>query len=165
MGKMSVAVVMGSGNDAPKMEGCFKALNDFGVPFTKNVMSAHRTPDDAAEFAKSLLEKNVGVVICAAGQSAHLAGVFSAFTVRPVIAVPIVGTFMGGLDSLLSMVQMPSGIPVGCVAAHDGGPTNAALLAIEILAVSDAGLTQKLLDYKKELARKTKEADAKLNMS
>lgn len=140
-----VAVIMGSDSDFPVVSAGIKTLKDFGVPFEVHIMSAHRTPELAADFAKNAKKNGFGVIIAAAGMAAHLAGVLAAHTTLPVIGIPIKSTF-DGLDALLATVQMPSGIPVATVAV--GGATNAALLAIQMLSLSNEELAQKL-DSKK----------------
>lgn len=140
-----VAVIMGSDSDFPVVSAGIKTLKDFGVPFEVHIMSAHRTPGIAADFAKGAKANGFGVIIAAAGMAAHLAGVLAAHTTLPVIGIPIKSTF-DGLDALLATVQMPSGIPVATVAV--GGATNAALLAVQMLALSNEELAQKL-DSKK----------------
>ena len=153
------AVIMGSDSDLPIMEKVFKRLKDFGIPFEAHVMSAHRTPDRAAEFAANAKKNGFGVIIAAAGMAAHLAGVIAAHTTLPVIGVPIKSS-LDGLDALLAMVQMPPGIPVGTVSI-DGGD-NAAILAAQILAVSDDALAEKLSAMKKDMAQKVIEKDNQL---
>lgn len=145
---------MGSVSDLDVMSGAAQMLDSFGVPYEKKVISAHRTPDLMAEWAKSAEARGIDVIIAGAGGAAHLAGVAAAFTTLPVIAVPILTKSLGGLDSLLSMVQMPTGIPVATVAI--GGAKNAAILAVEILALKEPSLAQKLRDYRKEQADKIK---------
>ncbi len=140
---MKVAVIVGSESDLPIMEKCFSTLRAYGVPFEVKIMSAHRTPEEAAVYVRNARDNNVGVIIAAAGMAAHLAGAAAANTVLPVIGVPV-GASLGGLDALLSTVQMPSGIPVATVAVD--GARNAALLAVEILAVSDEKLYSKLVE-------------------
>ncbi len=136
-----VAVIMGSDSDFPVVKNALAELKAYGVPFECRVMSAHRTPALAAEFAKSAKTEGFGVIICAAGMAAHLAGVIAGNTTLPVIGIPIKSTFEG-LDALLATVQMPSGIPVATVAVN--GAKNAALLAIQMLALSDDALAEKL---------------------
>ena len=150
-----VAVVMGSDSDLDTMRACMKRLKAFGVPFEVHVISAHRTPAAAEQFASSAREKGLGVIIAAAGKAAHLAGVLAAYTTLPVIGVPIKTSMMGGLDSLLSMVQMPKGIPVACVAVD--GADNAA-----ILAVSDDALAEKLDAAREQMADQIAGKEAKL---
>ncbi len=155
-----VAVIMGSDSDFPVMKDCFKTLKDFEVEFEAMVCSAHRTPDKAAEFAKSAEQNGFEVIIAAAGKAAHLPGVIAAFTTLPVIGVPVKSSTMDGLDSLLSIVQMPSGIPVATVAID--GSENAALLAVQIMAVSDPELTGKLKKFKKSLEEKVEKRNKSL---
>lgn len=150
MGK--VAVIMGSKSDWQAIRPCYDTLVKFGIDAEVFVMSAHRTPDKAAEFAKNAETEGYKVIIAAAGKAAHLAGVLAAHTVLPVIGIPVKSSTMDGLDSLLSVVQMPSGIPVATVAIN--GAENAAILAAQMLALSSPGLCKKLADFKKELAEK-----------
>jgi len=145
-----VLVVMGSDSDFPVMEACFKTLQEFGVAFEATVCSAHRTPDRAAELAKSAAAEGFGVIIAAAGLAAHLPGVLAAMTTLPVIGVPIHGGALNGLDALYAIVQMPSGIPVATVAID--GAANAAILAVQMLSLGQADLVQKLAAYKAKLA-------------
>ena len=152
-----VAVVMGSDSDLETMEPCIARLQSFGISTEVRVISAHRTPAAAEQFASSALENGFGVVIAAAGKAAHLAGVLAAYTTLPVIGVPIKTSMMGGLDSLLSMVQMPKGIPVACVAVD--GADNAAILAAQMLALSDGDLAQKLSAFKAQMADEVAEKD------
>ena len=155
-----VAVVMGSDSDLDTMRACMKRLKAFGVPFEVHVISAHRTPAAAEQFASSAREKGFGVIIAAAGKAAHLAGVLAAYTTLPVIGVPIKTSMMGGLDSLLSMVQMPKGIPVACVAVD--GADNAAILAAQMLALSDDGLSGTLSQFKTDMALEVMDKDQKI---
>lgn len=141
-----VAIVMGSDSDFPKLVPCIKILKDFGIEVDVNVISAHRTPEDAEIFAKSAEENGIGVIIAAAGKAAHLGGIIAAHTVLPVIGLPIKSSTLDGLDSLLSIVQMPKGIPVATVAI-DGGD-NAGILAAQILALSEPAIKEKLKAYK-----------------
>ena len=157
-----VAVVMGSDSDLDTMRACMKRLKAFGVPFEVHVISAHRTPAAAEQFASSAREKGFGVIIAAAGKAAHLAGVLAAYTTLPVIGVPIKTSMMGGLDSLLSMVQMPKGIPVACVAVD--GADNAAILAAQMLALSDDGLSGTLSQFKTDMALEVMDKDKKIQM-
>ena len=152
-----VIVVMGSDSDLQVMEGAIRALKSFSVPFDVRIVSAHRTPAAAEELSKTAEEQGAGVVIAAAGKAAHLAGVMAANTILPVIGVPIKSSTMDGMDSLLSTVQMPSGIPVATVAIN--GAENAALLAIQILAGSEPQLAQALRTYKKEMEKKVLDKD------
>ena len=155
-----VAVVMGSASDAALAKEALKTLSRFGVPYTARVLSAHRSPDEAAAFAKGAKAEGYGAIIALAGKAAHLAGVLASHTILPVIGVPVSAKDLGGLDALLSTAQMPKGVPVACVAID--GAANAALLAIRILALSDEALSQQLNQYMRALAAKTAEADAAL---
>ena len=157
-----VAVVMGSDSDLPVMKPCIQTLRGLGVPFVVRVMSAHLTPDAAAQFSKSAAENGFGVIISAAGKAAHLGGVLAAHTTLPIIGVPIKSSTLDGLDALLSTVQMPSGVPVASVAID--GAKNAALLAAEILALGDEGLSKKLLAEKEKIAREVEAKDAALDI-
>ena len=155
-----VAIVMGSISDLPVVQGAIDQLKSFGVDFEAHVISAHRTPQRAEEFAKSAKENGVKVIIAAAGKAAHLGGVIAAYTTLPVIALPIKSSFMDGLDSLLSMVQMPTGIPVATVGVN--GADNAGILAVQMLAVSDSALAEKLDKFKADMAKAVEEKDKKL---
>jgi 5-(carboxyamino)imidazole ribonucleotide mutase len=143
-----VAVLMGSANDQAKMAPALEALASFGVEATEHVMSAHRTPASVAAFAASARDAGYGVIICGAGMAAHLAGAVAGQTTLPVIGVPLSGGAIGGIDALYATVQMPRGIPVATVAID--GSANAAILAVEILAVTDAGLADRLAGYRAE---------------
>ena len=149
---MKVGVVMGSVSDLPVVEKGIKVLQEFGVPLEVRVLSAHRCPEEARDFAAAAREKGFGVLIAAAGMAAHLAGALAANTTLPVIGIPCKGPMLEGMDALLSTVQMPTGIPVATVAINGGA--NAALLAAQILAVEDAALAEKL-----DAKRKMDEAD------
>ncbi len=155
-----VCIVMGSDSDLKVMEGAVDRLRDFGVPFEVRVVSAHRTPAAAEQLAKNARANGFGVIIAAAGKAAHLGGVIAAYTTLPVIGVPIKSSLMDGLDSLLSMVQMPSGIPVATVAVN--GADNAAILAVQMLALEDEELAAKLDAFKAEMAEKVAAKDAKI---
>lgn len=159
---LKVALIMGSDSDFSILKDCIKVLKQFDVEVDTMVCSAHRTPDKAAEFAKGAEENGYGVIIAGAGKAAHLPGVLAAFTPLPVIGVPINSSTMDGLDSLLSIVQMPSGIPVATVAID--GADNAALLAVQILSTANAELREKMKDYKKKLAKKVEEKNEALQM-
>ena len=152
-----VAVVMGSDSDLETMKPCIARLQSFGIPTEVRVISAHRTPAAAERFASQAREDGFGAIIAAAGKAAHLAGVIAAYTTLPVIGVPIKTSMMGGLDSLLSMVQMPKGIPVACVAVD--GADNAAILAAQMLALSDEDLAGKLSAFKVKMAEEVAEKD------
>ena len=147
-----VAVVMGSKSDFEAVKPALKALKKFGVPFFVRVLSAHRTPDEVHALVDGAENDNIGVFIAAAGKAAHLAGVIAGLTTLPVIGIPMKSSTMDGLDSLLSVVQMPSGVPVATVAI--GGSENAGILAAQILALGDASLAAKLKEYKKEMRAK-----------
>lgn len=155
-----VCIVMGSDSDLKVMEGTVNKLRDFGVPFDVRVISAHRTPAAAEALAKNAEADGYGVIIAAAGKAAHLGGVLAAYTTLPVIGVPIKSSFMDGMDSLLSMVQMPSGIPVATVAVN--GADNAAILAVQMLALEDASLREKLHQFKADMQEKVEAKDAKI---
>lgn len=152
-----VAVIMGSDSDLPIVEKAIDVLKEYSVPFEVHVYSAHRTPEEARAFAVSAKDNGFGVMIAAAGKAAHLAGAIAANTVLPVIGIPVKASTLDGLDALLSTVQMPSGIPVATVAID--GAANAALLAIEILAVSDEELSSRLMQARKEASEKVLEKD------
>lgn len=147
-----VAIVMGSGSDRPVMEKASSMLDRFGIESETRVLSAHKTPDQALEFASTAADQGFEVIIAGAGKAAHLAGVMAAKSLLPVIGVPIAAS-LDGLDALLSTVQMPTGIPVAAVAIDTAA--NAALLAVAMLAITDDGLRQKLADYRRDLAEKT----------
>ena len=143
-----VGIVMGSDSDWPVMKACAETLKSFGVPYEAKVLSAHRTPDAALDYASMADDRGLKVLIGAAGGAAHLAGVLAAKTELPVLAVPMPSKHLQGLDSLLSMVQMPGGIPVATFAIGEAGATNAALFAVAMLALSDKALAQKLADFR-----------------
>ena len=157
-----VGIVMGSDSDWPIMKACAETLKKFGVPHEAKVLSAHRTPDAALDYAEGAAERGMKILIGAAGGAAHLAGVLAAKTELPVLAVPMPSKHLQGLDSLLAMVQMPGGIPVATFAIGEAGATNAALFAVAILALNDAALAKKLTDFRlkqteKVLAKKLPE--------
>ncbi len=156
-GKPLVAVVMGSRSDSETMRRAEETFERFGVPFETRILSAHRTPVETAEYARQAEERGIEVIVAAAGGAAHLAGVIAAYTVVPVLGVPMETPALGGLDSLLSMVQMPGGIPVGTLAIGKAGATNAALLAIAILANKHPEYREKLRAFRAEQARKVLE--------
>lgn len=137
-----IAIIMGSDSDLPVLKPAFEQLKKLEIPFEAHVYSAHRTPVEAANFAKNARENGFGVLICAAGKAAHLAGAFAAQTTLPVIGIPVKSSTLDGLDALLSTVQMPAGMPVATVAID--GSANAALLAAQIIAVEDAALAERL---------------------
>ena len=155
-----VSVIMGSDYDWPFVKSACKQLADFGIPYEANILSAHRTPAQAAEFAKNARANGFGVLICAAGMAAHLAGAFAGNSTLPVIGIPMKGGAMDGLDALLATVQMPSGIPVATVALN--GAKNAAVLAAQILAVSDDALAAKLDAARADMAAQIEAKEAKL---
>ena len=155
-----VAIVMGSNSDLPVVKGAIDKLKQFGVEYEARVISAHRTPQAAEEFAKGAEDRGVSAIIAAAGKAAHLGGVIAAYTTLPVIALPIKSSLMDGLDSLLSMVQMPSGIPVATVAVN--GADNAGILAVQMLALSDKSLSDKLKQFKADMAKAVEEKDKAL---
>lgn len=160
MEKNKVAIIMGSDSDLPVVEKTINTLKDLGIPFEAHVMSAHRTPEEACAFARTAAEKGFGVIIAAAGKAAHLAGVLAGHTPLPVIGIPMKSSTMDGLDSLLSTVQMPSGVPVATVAID--GAENAGLLAAQMLAISDDSLFAKLQEKKEQMRQKVMEKDKKL---
>lgn len=162
MNKPAVAVIMGSKSDLPILQNAFKVFDHFGVGFTARVLSAHRTPCEAAEFASGLEKNGYKVVICAAGMAAHLGGVVAAHTTLPVIGLPVASEPFNGLDALFSIVQMPPGIPVAAVTAGKAGGKNAALYAVSILALSDSGLAARLREYRAEQREMVLNADAEL---
>ena len=155
-----VAVLMGSKSDFSVVKPAVKVLKDFGVEAEVRVISAHRTPDEAHEFASGAKGRGVEVIICAAGKAAHLGGVIAAYTTLPVIGLPVKTDMMGGLDSLLSIVQMPSGIPVATVGVNGG--ENAGLLALQILGVKYPEIAEKLAAYKQSMKAKINADDAAL---
>lgn len=157
-----VAVVMGSASDLPVVEKAAQVLKEYGVPYEMHVLSAHRCPDEAAVFAKSARAGNFGVLIAAAGMAAHLAGAFAANTTLPVIGIPVKSSNLDGLDALLATVQMPSGIPVATVAID--GAKNAAMLAIEMLAIEDQELAAKLADAREKGRQEVLAKDSEISL-
>ena len=155
-----VAIIMGSDSDWPVVKGACEQLKSFGIPFEAHILSAHRTPAAAAEFARNARQNGFGVLICAAGMAAHLAGAFAGNSTLPVIGIPMKGGAMDSLDALLATVQMPSGIPVATVAIN--GAKNAAVLAAQILAVSDQELAAKLDQARVDMAEQIAAKEAKL---
>jgi 5-(carboxyamino)imidazole ribonucleotide mutase len=149
-----VLIVMGSRSDLESMSGCMQILEEFGIPHTVRILSAHRTPNAVLELSENAVKENVGVIIAAAGGAAHLAGVIASSTPLPVIGVPIQTSALGGMDSLLSTVQMPAGVPVATVAIGKAGAKNAALLACQILGVQDREMQEKVMAFKKAQADK-----------
>lgn len=155
-----VAVIMGSDSDWPVVKGACQQLTYFGIPFEAHILSAHRTPIQAGAFARSARENGFGVIICAAGMAAHLAGAFAGNSTLPIIGIPMKGGAMDGLDALLATVQMPSGIPVATVAIN--GAKNAAVLAAQILGVYDEDLAHKLDQARVEMGHQIAEKEAAL---
>ena len=156
-----VAIIMGSDSDLKAMQGAMDALRQLEIPYAVRIISAHRTPEAAADFARRAKDDGYGVIIAAAGKAAHLAGAFAANTLLPVVGVPMKSSTLDGLDALLSTVQMPSGMPVATVAID--GATNAALLAAQIIALSDEALSSRLSDYRAAQTAKVLEKDAKIS--
>jgi 5-(carboxyamino)imidazole ribonucleotide mutase len=157
-----VAIVMGSKSDYDVMKESAKVLTDFKVPHEVRVISAHRTPDRTHGFAIGAEDRGIRLIIAAAGKAAHLAGVLAALTTLPVLGVPMTTSDLGGLDSLLSMVQMPAGIPVGTTAIGKAGAKNAALLAVAVLALSDNRLRDELKAYRKRMQAEVEAVDAEV---
>ncbi len=155
---MKVGIVMGSKSDYPVVERTEKILAEFGVEYETRIMSAHRTPVAAMDFAKSAEENGIEVIVAAAGKAAHLGGVLAAFTPLPVIGLPIKSSTLTGLDSLLSIVQMPKGVPVATVAID--GAENAGILAVQILSLKYPNLREKMIAYKKKMEEDVKKLDA-----
>jgi phosphoribosylaminoimidazole carboxylase PurE protein len=162
MSKPLVSIVMGSDSDLEIMREAGKALDDFGIAYEMDVTSAHRSPDRSADFAKKAAERGIKVIIAGAGGAAHLAGVIAAHTILPVIGVPIPSTSLNGMDSLLSTVQMPAGIPVATVAIGKPGATNAGILAAQMIGLADESIAKKLQAHKEKLARGVEEKSRKL---
>ena len=160
-----VGIVMGSDSDWPKIQAVGTALDEFGVSWEAHVMSAHRTPELVSQYATTANERGLKVIIAAAGGAAHLAGVVAAHTTLPVIGIPVPTADLGGLDSLLSTVQMPGDVPVASVAVGMGGPRNAGLLAVQILALADADLQAKLEAFKTKLTETIATKDAAFQKS
>ena len=158
-----VGIVMGSDSDWPLVQKAADTLKAFAVAFEARVISAHRTPELASEYAGSAEARGLKVIIAAAGGAAHLGGVLAAHTALPVIGIPVAGGALNGLDALYATLQMPAGIPVATVTLGSAGPVNAALLAVQILGTADAGLRTKFHAYKDELKKKVAEGDAKVN--
>ena len=158
----TVAIVMGSKSDWPVLEYTYNTLKEFGVEATVKIMSAHRTPHAAAAFAENAAANGYKVIIGAAGGAAHLSGVLAGHTTLPVIGIPVKGWALDGMDSLLSTLQMPKGVPVATVAIGKAGAINAAVLAVQIMALSDADLGEKMVQYKKDMAADVLKDDAEL---
>lgn len=162
MSKPQVSIVMGSDSDLEIMREAGKALDDFGISYEIDVTSAHRSPERTAEFARKAAERGIRVIIAGAGGAAHLAGVIAAHTTLPVIGVPIPSTSLNGMDSLLSTVQMPTGIPVATVAIGKPGATNAGILAAQMIGLADSSIAKKLDAHKEKLSRGVEEKSRKL---
>lgn len=160
--KALVGIVMGSDSDLETMQETTKILEKFGIGYEVNIISAHRTPQRAHEYAVSAEKRGLEVIIAAAGGAAHLAGVMAAWTVLPVIGVPMQTQLSGGLDSLLSMVQMPGGVPVACVATGKAGAKNAALLAAQIIGIKYSEVREKTRTYKQNMADEVEEKNRKI---
>ena len=164
-GKPAVGILMGSDSDWPLVGKAAEVFREFGVPCEVGVISAHRTPERASDYAQGAAKRGLKVIIAAAGGAAHLAGCIAANTTLPVIGIPVEGGALHGLDALLATVQMPGGVPVATVALGSAGPVNAALLAIQILALSNPALGARLQQYKRELKRKVEAGDARVRKS
>lgn len=156
---MKVAVLMGSKSDLTVMEECSGILRQFDIPFEMRILSAHRTPDEVADFSRSARDNGFSLIVAGAGMSAHLAGVIAAHTTLPVIAVPIDSSSLNGMDALLSMVQMPPGIPVATMGIGKAGAKNAGLLTASILSISHTEIREKLSVYRKDMRKTVLEAD------
>ena len=157
-----VGIVMGSDSDWPLVSKAVDVLRSFDVPFEVRVISAHRTPDLAFEYAKTAEERGLKVILSAAGGAAHLGGVLAAHTILPVIGIPVAAGALNGLDALYATLQMPAGIPVATVTLGSAGPTNAALLAIQILSTADEALREKFRTYKEGLREKVRKGNEKI---
>jgi 5-(carboxyamino)imidazole ribonucleotide mutase len=160
VGSPRVGVIMGSDSDLPTMQGAIDVLVEFGVAYEVRIVSAHRTPDVMTDYARTAADRGLEVIVAGAGGAAHLPGMTASMTPLPVIGVPVPLAYLDGMDSLLSIVQMPKGIPVATVAV--GNATNAGLLAVRILAASDHALRERMVQYQKSLATMVREKDAKL---
>lgn len=158
--QIRVGIVMGSDSDWDKINGVAKALDEFNIGYEINVMSAHRTPNKVLEYAENAKNRGLQVIIAAAGGAAHLAGVVASHTILPVIGIPVKTDMMGGLDSLLSTVQMPGDVPVATVGTGSGGARNAGLLAVQIMALSDSTLAEALVRFKEKLVEKIETKNA-----
>ncbi len=156
-----VAIVMGSKSDMPVVQKAVDRLSDWGIPTVVRILSAHRTPDEVSQFSASARENDIGVIIAAAGKAAALPGALAALTTLPVIGLPIQSSFMDGLDSLLSMTQMPPGVPVATVGTN--ASDNAAILAAQILGVYDEGIDKTLTEYKNTMRERVLKDDSELN--
>ncbi len=153
MSQIQVSVIMGSKSDLPVMKKCLEMLDDFGVVYETKILSAHRMPDATSDYAKNIEKRGIQVIIAGAGGAAHLAGVIAANTVMPVIGVPLASSDLQGLDALYSIVQMPAGVPVACMAIGTAGAKNAAIFAVKILSLSSSQLKKKMEEYKAKLAQ------------
>jgi 5-(carboxyamino)imidazole ribonucleotide mutase len=160
--KPLVGIILGSDSDWPKVQKAHEALKEFGIACEVRVMSAHRTPKLVSDYATSAAERGLKVIIAAAGGAAHLGGVIAAHTTLPVIGIPVPTPDLGGLDSLLSVVQMPGDVPVVSVAVGMGGARNAGIFAVQILALSDPAVAKKLQEFKQQLESKILERDRAL---
>ena len=160
-----VGVIMGSDSDLPLMQEALTILDSFAIAYEVHISSAHRTPARTAQFSKTARDRGIEVIIAGAGWAAHLAGVIAAETTLPVIGVPIDSSSLNGLDALLSMVQMPAGIPVATMAIGKGGARNAALFAVQILATADSALVKKLADYRLNMEQQVIAKDAEIQKS
>ncbi len=158
-----IGIILGSDSDLPKIKNCFTILEEFGVEFDLIVSSAHRTPEKTVEWVSSARERGLKVIIAGAGGAAHLPGVVAAHTTLPVLGIPIETKIAGGLDSMLSIIQMPAGIPVAAMPAGSAGGANAALFALSILSVADSGIAEKLSRYRKSMAEKIAAKNDELN--
>jgi len=158
-----VLIIMGSDSDYPVLEETARILKQFGVPFEMHVSSAHRSPRKTEELVCGAAERGIKIIIAAAGVAAHLPGVVAAGTILPVIGVPMAGGALNGVDALYSIVQMPAGVPVATMAIGKAGAKNAGILAVQILALEDGALAERLLTFRREMAREVEEKDAKLN--
>ncbi len=163
MANERVGLVMGSDSDWPLVKKACETLDSFGVAYETRVISAHRTPQEALDYARTAEGRGLKVIIAAAGGAAHLGGVLAAGTVLPVIGIPMPGGALNGLDALYATVQMPSGVPVATVACGSAGPVNAALLAVQILGTADAALREKFHAHKAALAEKVAAANARIH--
>ena len=157
-----IALLMGSDSDYPRLEAAVKTMRDFGEDPEVRVLSAHRSPKETCDFAEKARERGIKVVLCAAGGAAHLAGVVAAHTTLPVIGIPMDNPPLGGLDALLATAQMPAGVPVACVGVGGGGPVNAALLALRVIATEDEDLATKLEEFRGSQRERVLAKDADL---
>lgn len=158
-----IGIILGSDSDLPKISSCFEILEQFNIQFEIIISSAHRTPEQTREWVSSAESRGLEIIIAAAGGAAHLPGVVASHTLLPVIGIPIETNISGGLDSILSILQMPAGIPVATMPAGKAGGANAALYALNILALKDPSLKKALADYRKENAEKIRKRNKKLN--